>query len=243
MTWNKITEAERDEIVRLAMDYMRQVNAQLGDEYTEQDCINDAYALLAINEKYNYTGSVNRLRGGGNNNVVVTVLIGVADSQSVFVGSFIVKVLFADYTPFGYYAKEGTEYVNVTNSLSESAYLEKANDGEAFYNDLYITVRKDYYIMNSGVYRDAYEIDGRNMVTPYDEIGEDMMKLLQFFSIQNRTTGSGATRDAINGEGYLVHVTDIVWAYNEEMRTLTSEAFTIDGTTYVSDLLTITLVP
>ena len=243
MTWNKITEAERDEIVRLAMDYMRQVNAQLGDEYTEQDCINDAYALLAINEKYNYTGSVNRLRGGGNNNVVVTVLIGVADSQSVFVGSFIVKVLFADYTPFGYYAKEGTEYVNVTNSLSESAYLEKANDGEAFYNDLYITVRKDYYIMNSGVYRDAYEIDGRNMVTPYDEIGEDMMKLLQFFSIQNRTTGSGATRDAINGEGYLVHVTDIVWAYNEEMRTLTSEAFTIDGTTYASDLLTITLVP
>lgn len=241
MTWNKKTDAEREEIVQLAMEYMRRENEQLGDEYSEEDCRNDAYALLAINERYNYNANRNRLRGGGDNNVIVTVLMNVADSPAaVFVGTFTVKVLFADYTPLAYYQLRNNRYTEIGNSLSESEHVTTTASGEDIFrlDNLLIAIRKEYWLNDT----DAYDSDGRDMMSPYDEIGTDMIKLLQIFSDGNRVDGNGTARKGYTERDYLVEVTDIVWEYDREKRKATSRSFKINGITYISDLLTLTLI-
>lgn len=237
MTWNEISDAERAELISLAMAYERNVvNADRSETYTNAECLRDAYALLAINERYNYAGSAsdgNRLRGGGNNNVRVTVLVGVAGSTEVLETKVTVKAMFQDYTPLGYYEQAGTDvFNNIVTLVGDPDELVKTAT-------LYIGVRKEYWDGTAG--KSAYETDGRGMDTPYDNIGDDMYKLLQIAANRNAVTTDGAARTVI-GDAYLVRVDNIVWSYRSYGETsgrMVSSSFSIAGVTYTSDLLQI----
>lgn len=239
MTWDAISENERQEIIGLAKEYMRGENEYLGDNYTDDMCTRDAYALLAINERYDYTSDINRLRGGGNNNVLATVLISVENGGAVYVGTVTVKVLFADYSPIAYYRKRGNAYENVTAALTKADYLAAVGSGRPFCDELYIAVRAEYWNSDEG--KTAYETDGLNSVVPYDNIGDDMYKLLQIFSDRNAVDRTGAKRDCVGTDGadlqYLIKVSDIEWTYDENTGRITSKSFSLDGTKYEYDLL------
>lgn len=239
MTWDEIIENERQEIIDLAKDYMRSENEYLGDNYTDEMCSRDAYALLAVNERYDYNSDINRLRGGGNNNVLATVLISVKNGSAVYTGTLTVKVLFADYSPIAYYRKRGNAYENVTGALTKAEYDAAIRNGQRFCDELYIAVRAEYWNMAQN--KNAYETDGLNSVVPYDNIGDDMYKLLQIYAERNAFDRTGAKRDFVGNDGadkqYLVRITDIEWEYDEGTGRITSKSFTLDGTKYEYDLL------
>ena len=199
--------------------------------------------MLAINEKYDYSIDINRLRGGGNNNVTCTVLIGVDGSNEIYIGTVVVKVLFADYTPFGYYRLRGSNYEEITNSLTKEDYFKAVETGMPFNNELYIAVRGEYW--NAAQGKPSYETDGKNSVVPYDNIGDEMYKLLQIYAERNAYDGNGAKRDYIGTDGadkeYLIRVSSIEWTYDESTGRITSKSFVIGGTTFESDLLQLIL--
>ena len=243
MTWDLMSKNEQNEMIELAKEYKRMENEYLGSNYTDEMCTQDAYKMLAINEKYDYSKDINRLRGGGNNNVTCTVLIGVDGSNEIYIGTVVVKVLFADYTPFGYYRLRGSNYEEITNSLTKEDYFKAVETGMPFNNELYIAVRGEYW--NAAQGKPSYETDGKNSVVPYDNIGDEMYKLLQIYAERNAYDGNGAKRDYIGTDGadkeYLIRVSSIEWTYDESTGRITSKSFVIGGTTFESDLLQLIL--
>ncbi len=240
MTWDIISESERREIIENAKAYERALNDYRGEAYTEELCTRDAYALLAINERFDYSKEKERLRGGGNNNVRVTVLIGVEGSTEIYSVETNVKVLFADYSPIGYYEKKGSVYESVA-SLSKAEYLKALERGRPFCPEIYISVRKEYWNENKNESR--YATDGAQ--EHYDKIGDDMYKLLQVYAERTALAKYGVTHEKITGadgnEQLLVKITDIEWAYDEKTSRISSEKFTLDGTVYEYNLLQLIL--
>ena len=238
MTWDLITDAERAELINLAMNYERYVvNADRSETYTTAECQRDAYALLAINERYDYSNGsdANRLRGGGNNNVRVTILVGVEGSTEVLETKVTVKALFEDYTPLGYFEKVDGTYLPIVTLVGNPNDLAKTSM-------LYIAVRKEYW--DSTQSEIAYETDGIGMDTPYDNIGDDMYKLLQIEANRNAIGPDGTARDVEN-DMYIIRIDNIVWKYESTGETtgrLVSKSFSIYGKTYSSDLLQIAVM-
>lgn len=240
MTWDIISENERLEIIENAKKYQRALNDYRGDAYTEEMCVRDAYALLAINERYDYAKEKERLRGGGNNNVQVTVLVGVEGSSEIYMKQTPVKVLFADYSPLGYYEKKGTGYEPVA-ALSKAEYLKAIERGRPFYPEIYVSVRKEYWNENKNESR--YETDEKT--APYDDIGANMYKLLQIHAERTARGKYGVKYDVITGgdgnEQLLVKITDIEWVYDEGTSRLSSKKFVLDGTSHEYNLLILVL--
>ena len=107
---------------------------------------------------------------------------------------------------------------------------------------LNIAVRKEYW--DSTQSEIAYETDGIGMDTPYDNIGDDMYKLLQIEANRNAIGPDGTARDVEN-DMYIIRIDNIVWKYESTGETtgrLVSKSFSIYGKTYSSDLLQIAVM-
>ena len=167
VNWPNMSKNEQKDVIALAKEYYRNINSYLKDAYTDQDATNDAYNLLAIFERYDFTQNPVRLGGGGDTDVIVTVLIMVDGSTSVYTQSLSVKVIFSDYNPLGYYQYDSlyasyTEYlasidnnthyetVTVTNSMNkkpipQNTYFEYKQGGYVLTGDNVFMMGKTYY--------------------------------------------------------------------------------------------------
>ena len=244
MSWNEMSKGDQEEIISLAKEYMYSLKGAIGN-YTEEQMTLDAYKLLAINETYDFTKDVEKIKGGANNAVRVTVLVKVDGGKGVYQQQMSVKVLFLDYSPDVYY-----EFDSRTNSykvaeINETNYLTKKR--------LYIAVRTEYYdVEGTGSEADkvAYDkiLDAENNFirydSPYDNISINNYKLLQIYSNKTTTDIYNKELRLINRDGVvyrLIEVSNIVWAQKGSSNIITSEKFDINNVTYTSNLLQITL--
>ena len=221
MGWNKLSKEEQNEMIALAVEYCMEQYSYTGN-YTLADAYLDAYKLLAINESYDITKDVQKLMGGANNNVRVTMLIRVNDNVNIYRQSMVVKVLFMDYTPINYYTYTvGVGYTQIDTIPGSNV------------TDLYIGVRTDYWMTTN---EDGYTFN--NTTTPYDNISDTCYKLLQYYIETKKTDINGES--FVVKDGYnLIHITNIVWDYNATTKILTSKTFMINNKTYSSNMLSI----
>lgn len=232
MGWNDYSESEKAEIIKKAVEYEKDLNDYI--KYTDEQALLDAYELLAINEKYDYSQGARYLSGGANNSVRATVLVRVNGKTDVYAQTMKIKMLFEDCTPIKYYvfeAADGISWKYVEAKLTVDNYQQYGNGANA--QPIYIGVRKQYY--DDATKKTGYEIDGRP--TPYDEIGSDMYKLLQIYSDHDKKDPSGGGMDGLK----LIEITDIVWTYDAENNKIVSSSFVICGYEVTSRLLQITL--
>ncbi len=229
MDWPKKSVLEQNEIIELAKDYMFALNGYTG-RYTEEQCALDAYKLLAINETYNFASDVEKLKGGANNMVNVTVLARVNGNTVVYQQQITVKVIFLDYTPVRYLTKTADgQYFDLTESIKNDNYEEK--------NNIYIAVRTEYW--NVAQNKSAY-----TTTPPYDNLSDVGYKMLQIKSDVTNVNLAGEEIEIRNIDGTvykLIPVTGIVWKYDDKTNILTSERFIIGNVVYESTLLQITL--
>ncbi|MBO4538976.1 MAG: hypothetical protein J5781_01755 [Clostridia bacterium] len=165
--WPKMSDNEKKDVIALAKEYYRGINSYLKESYTDQDATNDAYRLLAIYERYDFTANPARLGGGGDTNVMATVLVLVNGSTSVYSQVISVKVIFSDYNPQGYYLYDSLyatytaynatidnntryETVTVTNSMNrktipQNTYFEYKEGGYVLTTDTVFIMGKTYY--------------------------------------------------------------------------------------------------
>ena len=235
MDWPNKSVYEQQEIIELAKDYMFALKGYTG-VYTDEQCTLDAYNLLAINETYNFANDVEKLKGGANNMVRVTVLARVNGNTVVYQQQMTVRVMFLDYTPIKYLTKgvDGN-YYDLQGAAGSNTTI-TANNYDKF-NNIYIAVRTEYWDV-------ANSVNAYTTTPPYDNLSDVGYKMLQIKSDVTTTTLSGAEIELenIGGKVYkIIPVSGVVWRYEEKTNMLISENFTINGVSYSSNLLQITL--
>ena len=236
MNWPKKSIYEQEEIIALAKDYMFALKGYTG-VYTDEQCTLDAYKLLAINETYNFANDVEKLKGGANNMVNVTVLARINGNTVVYQQQITVKVMFLDYTPIKYlsWSLIDNKYHDMQGGIGEKTTI-TANNYNNFTN-IYIAVRTEYW--DSDKNASAYE-----KTAPYDNLSDEGYKMLQ---IKSDTTtkmlnGEEIALDREQSTVYkIIPVNGVVWRYDEKTNMLISENFTINGVSYESTLLQISL--
>ena len=217
MSWDENTDAKKEEIINLAIAYMKRENVGTLN-YTDNRARADAYKLLAINEQYDISGDTEKLKGGANNSITPTVMVRIGENTVVYKQAFVVRVLFADYTPQIYYSANKEIYTASRESFESNKPTR-----------MFIAIRKDYWDMDADkiAYGDGEEI-------PYDDIGEVGYKLLHLNSLLTRVTTTGTAITEENGY-YMIEVTNISWEVVDG--SAISTQFTINGTVYNSNLL------
>lgn len=121
MEFPTMSADERLNVINLAKDYFKTRNAHLRESYTDKMAENDAYRLLAIGERYDFVANPDRLAGGGDSGVTVTVFVLAEGNVNIYRQQMSVRVLFSDYTPQGYYSYYQTpmsENYNVVDSIN-----------------------------------------------------------------------------------------------------------------------------
>ncbi len=276
MNWTNMSESEQNDVIRLAVEYNKSLNAK-DKTYTDAKALQDTYKLLAINERYDFVSYPERLTGGGDTGVIATVLVLVNGSANVYRESVSVKVIFSDFTPQGYYATatETSVYLPREDSGDINTYFEEVNllrsmigktipqntyfvdsegkkvltkdttfkEGTTYYrlktDMVFISVLADYW-------DDATDLDvytKRDKIPPYDNVGDDVYKLLHFIS---KTKEENGEYEQVLGFRR-IQIDNIYWKYNEVTCKMTSESFVIsvDGVAYTitSSMLTLTLTP
>lgn len=235
MDWPNKSVYEQQEIIEFAKDYMFALKGYTG-VYTDEQCTLDAYNLLAINETYNFANDVEKLKGGANNMVRVTVLARVNGNTIVYQQQMTVKVMFLDYTPIKYLTKgvDGN-YYDLQGAVGSNTTITSTNYNK--FNNIYIAVRTEYWDV-------ANSVSAYTTTPPYDNLSDVGYKMLQIKSDVTNTTLSGAEIELenIGGKVYkIIPVSGVVWRYDEKTNMLISENFTINGVSYSSNLLQITL--
>ena len=233
MTWNRKTNEEQNEIIKLAMEYTTNINSYTGT-YTQAQARLDAYRLLCINEQFNYSGNENKLKGGADSiSVKCWVLIKVNNDIDIFVKDIKVRVIFADFTPINYYVLTSSNTLNSLDYLNANNYTEIEN--------LYIAIKKDYFDFEQN--ENTYELAGKT--SPYNFSSKETFKFMQFMSLsQNKDQDGNILREElINGEKcYIINVTNISWRkYDPNEGRIVSESFSIGDVKYISNLLTIAI--
>ncbi len=110
MSWPSLSQNEQDEVIDLAIKYKKNANAYLKDAYTDSMAREDAYKLLAVNERYDFEKNPQALQGGSNSNVMATVLLLAEGSNTVYSKQVNVRVVFSDYKPLEYYVYQNNDY-------------------------------------------------------------------------------------------------------------------------------------
>lgn len=217
------SETEEAQLVKDAMAYVKYRDGctHLGIECDR--CELEAYKLLCLRERYDYTGNESYLAGGINGNRDITVIVQVGKSIALYTTTVKVKVVFGDFTSKGYY------YL-VDAGQSETDPDNYAQYGIVASNALpatvYIAVRTNYW--NAAQVRNSYAAEG--IISPYNTTDTYIYKLLDMFN--------EIDVDKPHTAGYnLIKVTDIVYGgirYGQ----VSSTSFKINGITYISDLIT-----
>lgn len=217
------TEAEEAQLIEDAKAYIKYINP--GQNLTEAQLLDEAKKLLMINERYDFAANPNALRGGATINQTVTVLVRYGDSSYVYEKTMKVKLLFSDYSPLAYYSYSTAtgRYSQISSTTVSSAPKE-----------LYIGVRTVYW--DEAHDQNGYDSEGA--VSPYNQITVTDYKLLDARNSEGLVNGTNY--DQSNGQR-LIKVTDIVYEESVRDGKIRSVSFVIDGITYNSDLIAITV--
>lgn len=186
-------------------------------------CQRDAYALLMLNERYDFASEVARLKGGVNGNKRLTILVKVGNNSVILVQEKTVKVIFSDYKPITYYTRSSGGVYTQIGTVSKNNLP----------SELYIALRQDYWDIAQN--QSMYITNG--VSNAYDNIDNYSYILLHYSN--KDIEGKRLYGEVINGVSYnlrLKHVTDIVYDTTEENK-VSSTSFKIDGITYNSNLI------
>jgi hypothetical protein len=217
-----LTDTEKTQLIREATAYIKYRDGceHLGTQCDE--CEAKAYQLLCLDEKYDYNGNETYLNGGINGNHLLTVVVQVGKSMSLYTTTVKVKMVFSDLTVKGNY------------HLTDPSGSELDPDNYTLYsavpqNNLpetaYIAVRSSYWKEDTN--KNSYLAE--NSISPYNTQDTYIYKLLDMY---NEVNINRPHLDSSN----LIKVTDIMYGNIQNGR-VSSTSFKIDGVIYYSDLI------
>ncbi len=248
LNWPKMSESEKNDIIKLATEYCKTLKTTM-----------DVNTLLAINERYDFVNKPERLAGGGDV-VQVTVLILMEGSYNMFISKKQnVKVIFKDYqsdilyqsaTAFNPITERNLELEAVTISstmigttIPQNTYFVQAQNeeyvltapsskfenGKTYYRKktsvLYFAAPGEYWKeKEGGEWVNIYEYSNDKNV-PYDNVGDAIYKLLDYTVKTEMETSNDEGLENGGIKYKMITVSNVYWTLSGN--TYTSASFDI----------------
>ena len=208
---------DEDKIQINALAYDRWITSLAFNKWFEKI----ANEMLMINEKYDIQNNVGFMDGGIDGSKKVTLLLQLTENGYIYTQSFIIRIVFLDFTPLAYYEDE---------SANSQIYSLTENNLPA---EVYIAIKTDYDNVN----------DYLGEINPYDNRQEIVFDMLDYYA--SVAFEDDTNEKQINGvmtKVKLIKITDIVWDENGISNgIIKSSSFTIGNITYNSNLLELSI--